>query len=300
MSGQIWFSKTRPGCRSKIYQLAEESHGKIRNGFPSDGIHYITGTPHLKFQLIFSTELHAEDFESRVHHIPGNYRRKADPESDSEIRVELEAIGRISITSDIQLVRVMARQYETIYDGDNASPEFDVFSDSNTSAVEITAETKLRLVEREDSISLYRQKPEKCHLISQKKYRDEKYNPNNIVFMSRNLHQQFDAIDSSEGIPTFYLEYVRHDASPVQGVVNNWPVPVYSTVVKAVFKDEEAKRVLSFFFKEHTVVSPTAIQFELYFPVPVGNGASFGFNECAKMKADATLASWRSYDGPKD
>ena len=74
---------------------------------------------------------------------------------------------------------------------------------------------QLRLIEREDSTSLYKQKPEKCHLMSQKKYRDEKYNPNNVVFMSRNLHQQFDAIDSSEGIPMFYLEYVKHDASPV-------------------------------------------------------------------------------------
>ena len=64
LSGQIWFSKTRLGCRSKIYRLAEESHGKIRNGVPSDGIYYSTGTPHLKFQLIFSAEHQAEDFES--------------------------------------------------------------------------------------------------------------------------------------------------------------------------------------------------------------------------------------------
>ncbi len=117
--------------------------------------------------------------------------------------------------------------------------------------------------------------------------------------MSRNLHEQFDAIDSSEGIPMFYLEYVKHDASPVQGIVNNWPVPVYLTVVNAVFKDEDARSVLSFFFKEHTVISPTTIQFELHFPVPVENGASLGFKECAKIKADATLEPWRSYDGKK-
>jgi hypothetical protein len=34
--------------------------------------------------------------------------------------------------------------------------------------------------------------------------------------------------------------------------------------------------------------------------VPVENGASLSFKECAKIKADATLASWRSYDGTKD
>ena len=139
----------------------------------------------------------------------------------------------------------MARQYEEIDDGDDASPKFPMIP-THRSAVEITAESKLRLIERENSTSLYKQKPEKCHLMSQKKYRDEKYNPNNVVFMSRNLHQQFDAIDSSEGIPMFYLEYyVKHDASPVQGIVNNWPVPVYPTVVNAVlFKDEDARSVL--------------------------------------------------------
>mmetsp|Transcript_9047 Transcript_9047/g.12527 ORF Transcript_9047/g.12527 Transcript_9047/m.12527 type:complete len:339 (-) Transcript_9047:188-1204(-) len=297
LSGQIRFGKMQSGCRYSLYQLAEESHGKVRNGLTSDGIYYDAGSPHLKFQLLFSGEHQAEDFESRVYNIPGNYRKKANAESDTDISVELGAIMRILISPDIKLVRVMAVQYEKLEDGENASPDFDVFSNSNTSVVEITAETKLRLVEKEDSKSLFRQKPEKCHFISQSKYKEDKYNPNNIIFMSRNLHQQFDAIDSSEGIPMFYLEYVSHDPTPIQGLVNGLPYPVYPTQVNAVFKDEVAKSVLSVDFKKHTVISSTVIQFILHFPSPVGDGTALGFREYAQRNAFATILKWRSYDG---
>jgi len=48
--------------------------------------------------------------------------------------------------------------------------------------------------------------------------------------MSRNLHQQFDTIDSSEGIPMFYLEYVNHEPISIQGLVNGWPCQVHPTL----------------------------------------------------------------------
>ena len=51
--------------------------------------------------------------------------------------------------------------------------------------------------------------------------------------MTRSLHQQYDAIDSTEGVSQFYLQYVGHDASSQQGIVNKKPCPVYATTVDA-------------------------------------------------------------------
>jgi hypothetical protein len=161
----------------------------------------------------------------------------------------------------------------------------------------MTTETKLRLVESEDSRPLFREKPEICHLMSQAKYPAYAKNQNNIVFMSRNLHQKFDGIGSSEGIPQFYLEYVSHDPTPIQGVVSGQPSQVYPTLVIAVFKDELAMNVLSGDFKMHTVISSTKIQFMLHFSLPVGGETVFGFREFAQSKADETIQKWKSYDG---
>ena len=141
----------------------------------------------------------------------------------------------------------------------------------------------------EDSVSLYLQKPKKCHLISQKRFKDDKYNPNNIVFMSRNLRQQFDAIDSSAGIPMFYLTYVRHSTSSMQGSVSGQPCQVYETTVGVVFKEEETMRTLAPFMIPHnTATSSTGIQITLHFPAPLE------FKEFAGVNAETTMARWRS------
>jgi hypothetical protein len=58
-------------------------------------------------------------------------------------------------------------------------------------------------------------------LMSHSKLKDDKYNPNNIVCMSRNLHQQFDGINSSESIPMFYLSSVRHNPESIADVVDS-------------------------------------------------------------------------------
>ena len=273
----------------------------MREGIPDDGISYIGRSPHLSFQLVFEDKLKAEEFESKVSRIPENYRkRKSNPDSEfaSNLQAELQSI--IKISADAKLVRVKEEHYSKLEGDADGSPEYNEFLTSITSAVEINAETRLRLIEREDSISLFRQKPEKCHLISQTKFKEDKKNPNNIVFMSRNLHQQFDAIDSSEGIPMFYLEYVNHNPMPMNGIINGRPHPVYETTVNAVFKDEEAMQTLSAFFKLHTVLSDNrTIQFVLCFPSPaeLEGSSELGFREYAKLNAESTIAKWRSYDG---
>jgi hypothetical protein len=295
LEGTIKFSKTRLGCRYSVYELAEKHHGKVREGITDDGIYYLDKkSPHLSFRLLFKNETQAEDFESAVLRVPENYRKRKFPDSSEivpDIDVQLKPLQRISIADATQLVRVLAMRYEQANEDVDGSPLFDVFSNSMTSAVEITNETRLRLIEREDSIALYCQKPEKCHIISQKRYKEDKYNPNNIIFMSRNLHQQFDAIDSSEGIPMFYVTYAAHHPEPVAGIVRGKPCQVYETSVNVVFKNEETMNVLSVFFKSYNVISICEIQLKLYFPAPEE------FKEFAEMRAEDTIARWKSYDG---
>ena len=264
----------------------------MRDTVTEDGIFYPERCQHLTFQLIFEERLTAEDFDSGVRRIPEDYRKRKmiEPsEVAADIEVELHPIQKIF--ADMSLVRVTADQYKNILGDTDGSPEFDVFSNSLTTAVDIDEGTRLRLVEREDSTSLFRQKPERCHLISQTKYPKEKRNANNILFMSRNLHQQLDAIDSAEGIPMFYFVYVGHHPAPIQGVVDRWTCPVYETSVNVVFKDEEAMSVLSVYFKKYTTISSTQIQLVLFFPIPLE------FKQFADMRAEETVAKWRSYDG---
>jgi len=67
---------------------------------------------------------------------------------------------------------------------------------------------------------------------------------------------------------------------------------VFETNVYAVFKDEEAMNVLSVFFKPHTaVMESNSILFVLYFPSPAE------FKYYADIRAEETIAKWKSYDG---
>ena len=126
------------------------------------------------------------------------------------IEVDLRKIIVIENNS-AELSRIMTTHYGKI-DGTDVSPDFDAWSyTTSVIAVDINEETRLRLVDREDSVELFRQKPELCQIIS-RKVKQYASDPNNIVYMSRFLHQQYDAIDSSEGVSQFYLQYVHHDA----------------------------------------------------------------------------------------
>jgi hypothetical protein len=86
--------------------------------------------------------------------------------------------------------------------------------------------------------------------------------------MSRNLHQKFDGISSTEGIPTFLLEYAGHSQEALLGLVDRCRCSVYETAVRVVFKDEDAYGVLGPSFRNHTVVGNSVIMITLYFPDP--------------------------------
>lgn len=295
ISGVIKFAKSRAGCRYRLYRIAEDSHAKIRVGVPDDGISYQGVTKHLQFKLVFEEKVQAEDFETAVKKIPLEYRKRKRTEESTasvvvpDIEVEAQPIQRLVFEGG--LIRIEEDQYGRIVGDADPSPDYDAVAYTQISAVSINDETRLRLLEREDSPMLFRQKPEKCHLIRQADHEAHRKNPNNIVFMSRFLHQHFDAIDSTEGIPTFYFQYVRHSTQPIQGLVNRWPTPVYETLMRVVFKDEEAKNELIKYFKNPTEVNQTTIELSVFFPDPQQ------FALFAQSNAEETVAKWKSYDG---
>jgi hypothetical protein len=290
--GKMKFSKLRSGCHLSVFELTEKCHGKVREGVVDDGIRYQDRSEHLTFQLVFKEESQAEDFIIFVVKIPQNYRKRKLSETANvppDLEVELEPIQKV--TNDLNLVLVTTEDYQRVAGEYDESPEISTFSGSQFSTVEMSPEVQFRLIDQENSFAMFRKRPEKCHLISQSKYKDDKYNPNNIIFMSSLLHEYFDGINSSVWIPTFYLDYVAHDPTPIQGVVEEKPCPVYETTVKAVFHDEEARSVLSSSFKSHTVISNTEIQFVLYFPAPKD------FETFAKLNAEIKISQWKAYDG---
>lgn len=290
--GRVKFSKLISGSRLSVFQLSENYHGKIREGVDDDGIRYQDRSEHLIFQLVFKEESQAEDFFISVRKIPQNYRKIKRKFIETlnvppELEVELEPIRKIA--NDKTLVLLTTEDHQRVIGESDEYSEVSIFSTSQFSVVDLSDETRLRLLEQESF--LYLKKPEKCHLISQTRYKDDKYNPNNIIFMGCDLHEYFNGINSTEGIPLFYIEYVSHDPTPIQGIVNEKPCPVYETTVKAVFKNEEAMSIISRSFKSHTVISNAEIQFVLYFPSPED------FQTFAQLNAEIKINQWKSYDG---
>ena len=295
ISGVIKFAKLRVGCRQRLFRIAEEKHAKTRVATAGDGIYYQGITKHLQFTLVFKEEAQVEEFRSTVKKIPQEYRKRKHVDLlDGEIvvpdiSVEFQPIQRLNWEGDLDLVE--EDQYEKVGGDAEPSPEYDLDAFTQTSVVSLNAETRLRMLEREDSRMLFRQKPEKCHIVRQADDPNSIKNPNNIVYMSRFLHQQLDVIDSTEGIPQFYFRYITHSAQHQQGLLNNKPTPVYETTLDIVFKDEEAKSELTGYFKTPTDVNQTSIRVVAYFPNPLE------FECFALTKAEETLAKWASYDG---
>jgi hypothetical protein len=305
-------SKKRKCFRAKVHKLAEKHHARIRPD-SGDGITY--DNDNLKVLLVFEDELVCEHFQSAVREIPLHYRKRGRdlPEDDLAIR---DSVTEVSVSEFLisNLKRVFYNDYQPITDDHdpnrsddhdpnrsddhdpNRSTPSDAASDftdsSYVSAVFMSDEVRLRLVDLETSMFMFRKKPEKCHLKSPTKYPDLKNDPNNIVYLSRQLHEYFDGISQQTGVPAFTLNYVRHDPQVVTRVCDdNNTLHVYETTVSVVFRTELDKTCLSPYFKDHRDVTVMHIEFCLYFEDPVA------FEEYATFKALDTGRKWASLAG---
>ena len=247
--GTVTNSKIRKCCRFKVYKLAEKHRAKIRVG-RSDGISY--DSINLNVTLVFGDQVACEEFQTDMRQIPSQYRRHQPDHSFGDISVA------DSITSDLvdagDLQRIWSADYANIVGDASPSAECDTVSDvpsSFVSAVELTEEIKLRLLDNPNSLQLALHRPEKCHLKSQTHFSEDKTNPNNILFMSRLLHEGFDGINQVQGVPDFALRYHGHNSSAIKMPVGGGKqADVYEVTVRVEFQSEDIRTLLTPLFKD--------------------------------------------------
>jgi hypothetical protein len=195
------------------------------------------------------------------------------------------------------LRRVRASDYKEMtddpsYDSDKAESVLSTRSD--VSCVELDEETKLRLLDDPKSILLRTQKPEKCHLLSERSYPELKSNPNNILFMSCFLHDSFDGFHQVDGVPDFALRYHSHNPIGRPFNINGTAIDMYEVTVRAVFRFEEDRVNLTKFFKNHTTVATADThEAELVFYVHSADE----FKDYLTCKYTKTQQMWRAIEG---
>jgi hypothetical protein len=245
----------------------------MRQGEKGDGIYYVDDSKDLTVQLFFKDERQAEDFQSVIMGIPFEYRKRKLPEHIlGDISVVDNGIVRVyGREADVHLVRIFEFQYAKLDNDDEPSDDCDGESEmreSYISTVYLTETVKLQLVDNPNSSAMYRTTPEKCHLKSQSKYPQHAYNPNNIVFMSRFLHEHFDGINKINKAPTFLMKYISHNSESISMVLDGKDVIVYETLVRFVFKTVDDKNTLCPFFRPYKVVNDVNIELNLFFEDP--------------------------------
>jgi hypothetical protein len=251
--GTVTNSKMRKCCRFKVYKLAEKHRAKIRVG-GSDGISY--DSVNLNITLVFGDLVGCEEFQTDMWQIPSQYRKRKPGDSPGDISVTDRIIP--SSIHAVELRRISSADYANIVGDASPSAECDTVSDvpsSFVSAVELTEEVKLRLLDNPNSLQLALHRPEKCYLKSQTHFPEDKTNPNNILFMSRLLHEGFDGINQVEGVPDFALRYHGHNNSAIRMHVGGGrQAEVYEVTVRVEFQSEHTRTLLTPLFKDSTRV----------------------------------------------
>ena len=292
-SGNISRSKIKKCCRFKVYQIAEKCHAKVRAN-SDDGIYYVGDSKDLTVQVVFEEQQQYEDFQSEMKRLPLQYRkRKSLDESVVTDIVVNEMSHQVEMVDYRGINRIFEDQYQKIENEAIVSSEdcdgLSEMNESYVSTVYLTDAVILKLFDKVDSSAMYKTKPEKCHLKSQSKYADDAKNPNNIVYMSRFLHEHFDGISKINYVPTFLVQYMRHSEQFIRMAVDGRDVDVGETTVRIVFKTEEDKNVLCPYFRDYSVVSSTEIEFMLYFENPTE------FSVFSKFKENLTRELWRKF-----
>lgn len=207
-------------------------------------------------QLVFEESWECEQFQSSIRHLPLVYRKRKSEDSNNDISVIDKGI--VCSMNNSQLTRVFEEDYYKIEGDVDPSEECDgltIISSSYVSAVHVDELVKCQLLDKEVSIVMYGKKTEKCHLKSQSQFPNDKNNPNNILYMSRHLHEHFDGINTEEGVPSFNLTYVSHNPNPFNIIVGGKTIQVYETNIRVVFINESFKAVLAPLFRDYTSFS---------------------------------------------
>jgi hypothetical protein len=240
-----------------IYAEAAKYLAFAREG-AADGIYYINSDLHIS--LVFRELNQLLYFQNSVH--------ESGAESDS-----ITTLGRSAVTD---LKRVFASDYHHLStDGSPACTGFSVSSPTEVVSV-ITPANELRMIESPSIPTFKNQKFEKCHLIPRKK-RKLQNNDDNILLMSREMHENFDGINMKcMKTPTVAIEPISVDGQRVK--------------VKVIFHDEG-----SLFLAERLKAGSVRLNdFEYETELHFQNGAT-GF-ECLRQKFAETSRLWTASD----
>ena len=252
-------------------------------------IFYAEGSNDLTVSLLFRELRDAEDFQNKLTSFALDHRHFG-----SKLTLTPEII-RVTVPSTQELPRVMYSHY--ISADNNESPLMslnDVLSET-TSVVSNQGDPSLSLqaLENPASISIFRSKWYKCHLIS-KQVQEYANNPDNVVYASWAFHQQIDGLNTIDGLGAAIRFDHLGDVEEVH-MGNGRYEKRRKVIVIVEFRNSGVARAFGGLLKEGTEqISDTEYRSFIY----ARNGATM--QHCLEEKYQETTEIWRKLDGDDD
>lgn len=265
--------------RGKLFELAERFHGWKT----TEILGIQTFDRDIRIDALFKEESKCLDFQSAVKGQMRNRKRPIVEDAVDSISLEEQPSKRLFAVSNNLLSRIELEQYVHWDNADdtNNSPPCDLTSNSLSNfSAELAnineAEVRSQMIESHNAMSLFGQSPEVAHIKDKCRCKKQEIDdPNNHIYMSRNIHQHFDGIETIPiKTPSFVLKYISHDATasdcPIFGdgcyVVN--PIEKRAKViVHIIFRDSTYAKTLAVWLRDNSLyINDRTYEISLYFP----------------------------------
>lgn len=287
--------------RAKIFQITEDLLG-----YKSDCVRGIEVVGHnISVDVCFKEESRQLRFQSALKYLYREKRRRdcSEDQYDSIVRDEMLS----GVFFDRNLVRIFGEDYRHADDNDdpNNSPPCDegdtlsIFSGERANISE--AEVRVQMIEKPGMHNLFGQVPEVCHIkdkASCNKADGEHKDTNNHLYMSRQLHQHFDGIETiPTKTPSFLIRYLSHEDALIDCPV--WdhshvlnPLKKRQKVtVEIVFRDRDYCNNLQHLLRDGSSrKSDRVYKMDLYFEDAIKA------KKYLDWKANKTIAAWTEFD----
>jgi len=288
--------------RAKIFQITEEFLGYKCNNASGIGVE----GHNISVDVCFKEESRLLLFQSALRRQCGKKRRLDDNQDQYASIVCDEILSRVFFYRN--LVRIFGDDYRHADNEDdgNNSPLCDLEGDTlSIFSAEVAnineAEVRVQMIEIPGRHNLFGQEPEVCHIKDKalcNKTSREHLDTNNHLYMSRQLHQHFDGIETiPKKTPSFLIRYLSHDDALIDcpvwddAYVLNPVIKRQKVLVEIVFRDRAFCNHLQVFLRNgSTQTSDRVYQMELFFENAI---KARGY---LNWKADKTVAKWAEVD----
>jgi hypothetical protein len=267
-----------------VFQEAEKYLAFVRLGITDDGINYMADSSDLDISLVFKNEDNMLRFQSSMHE-SSHYSKKRS--FDGKVLVVQESCIKIFLETGLGLTRVFGEQYCQVEGDTSPICQSSILSALSPTSFVTTLDKmeKLKMIEDEKLDCFISQKTQKCHLISKTMKRFQ-YNPDNIIFMSREMHENFDGINKLNEIrklPAFAIKPIEV-CGPFEFEGGSKKVKV---IVHIIFRDESELHLSKRLKLGTRRIDLLTFESELYFNDGT-NGSAF-----LQCKYLATLEDWQ-------